>query len=80
MKLVALIYTAFGLGAVAIASIVLMNDKSLGGLDSTIRIIFGILLMIYGLYRVVTGIKSFRNPPPKSVHLGELYHINHDQK
>jgi hypothetical protein len=66
MRLVSLVYLVFGWGALLLGAWILINPNSLGGTDPTMRVPFGILLVAYGLFRLSTGWKKWKDGKQQS--------------
>ena len=62
MIVTAIVYILLGFGSLAIAGYVLFMPGTLGNLDPMYKNIFGVMLVLYGIFRVVTGVQVLRNP------------------
>ena len=58
-RVAGLIYTALGVFALFVAAFVLTVQGALGAV-TPFRVGFGIVIALYGLFRIITGITTFR--------------------
>jgi hypothetical protein len=59
-KIVGVVYFLVGIVALCVAAFVLFYQGSLTGPPSTFRTGFGIIIALYGAFRIVTGISTVR--------------------
>jgi hypothetical protein len=70
MRFVSIVYVIFGWGALLLGAWILVDPNSLGGTNPTMRTPFGILLILYGLFRLYTAWKNWKKGGSGRVPLG----------
>ncbi len=59
-KIAGVVYILIGIMALGVAAFVLFYQGSLTGPPSTFRTGFGVIIALYGAFRIVTGISTVR--------------------
>jgi hypothetical protein len=59
-KTVAIVFLLFGVFALGLSAIVLFLPTAFWGIKPVFRIGFGLLILAYGLFRIYSGLDTFR--------------------
>ena len=59
-KTVAVVYLLFGVFALGLSAFVLFVPASFWSIQPTFRIGFGLIILVYGLFRIYSGLDTFR--------------------
>lgn len=57
---IAIVFLLIGLGAFGIGVYMLLDPTMLDELEPTLRLVFSILMILYGLFRIITAIGGIR--------------------
>jgi hypothetical protein len=61
------VYLMFGVAALFFGTILLLKPDILGALQPGLKLAFAILVLLYGLFRIYTAIRTLRAPEEKRV-------------
>ncbi len=57
---IAIVFLLIGLAAFGIGTYMFLDPTMLSALEPTVRLVFSILLILYGLFRIITAIGGIR--------------------
>lgn len=60
MPIQALVYFSFGIASLVLALVIFLNPTMLSSLDSNLRTMFIAMFVVYGVFRMYSGIRAIR--------------------